>query len=104
MDPFKIYSRFGGFRRQRMARFIREYHPTAATTILDVGGYAGFWSDSGVTAKITLLQLGRAEVLAPGSPDNLRAIEGDGCDLHEHRDQSFDLVFSNSVIEHVGGK
>ena len=37
------------------------------------------------------------------SRHNLRYIEGDGCNVEGIADQSFDFVFSNSVIEHVGG-
>ncbi len=102
MDPRKICSYFGGFRRERMDRFIQLCRPTAETTILDVGGFSAFWRDSGVTAQITILRLDGAEILPPGTPSNIRSIDGDGCDLREHADKSFDLVFSNSVIEHVG--
>ncbi len=101
MDPLRIYSLVRGFRRKRMARFIKEARPTAETSILDVGGFAGFWADSGVTAQITIL---RPEGPESPPPRNFRSIGGDGCDLRDHADQSFDLVFSNSVIEHVGGR
>ena len=102
MDTLRIYSVFRGFRRKRMARFIREFRPGAETTILDVGGFANFWAGSGVASRITIVRPEGPEALPAGTPPNLRSIGGDGCDLREHADQSYDLVFSNSVIEHVG--
>ena len=38
----------------------------------------------------------------PAGLDNFHIIEGDVTDLHEYRDNTIDLCFSNSVIEHVG--
>jgi hypothetical protein len=43
------------FRRQRMAQFVATFQPNARDRILDVGGYAGFWANSGIASDITLL-------------------------------------------------
>lgn len=102
MDTQRIYSWFRAFRRKRMDVFINEFRPTAQTTILDVGGFSGFWADSGVSSSITILRPEGPEDLPVGTPPNIRSIGGDGRDLRDHGDQSYDLVFSNSVIEHVG--
>lgn len=37
------------------------------------------------------------------SYSNVSSVAGDATDLGEYGDKQFDLVFSNSVIEHVGG-
>ncbi len=81
-----------------MDAFLREFSIGAQTRILDVGGTAETWS-AGAKAKITLLNMPRAssEALAPG----FTMVYADGCRL-PFRDRSFDIVFSNSVIEHVG--
>ena len=69
--------------------------------ILDVGGTAYFWKDKNFLKKyqieIILLNLDASET---GHPQ-LRAVKGDATDLSEYEDDSFDLVFSNSVIEHL---
>jgi hypothetical protein len=70
--------------------------------ILDVGGFSGFWLSSGVQSQITILRPEAPEPLGPDCPANITSIQGDGCNLTGHGDGSFDLVFSNSVIEHVG--
>ncbi len=48
--------------------------------------------------EITLLNLQSQQVRNPG----FVAVEGDARDLSRFEDQSFDVAFSNSVIEHVG--
>ncbi|SIS55831.1 methyltransferase domain-containing protein [Belliella pelovolcani] len=69
--------------------------------ILDVGGTAYFWKDKNFLknyqVEIILLNLDTSET---GHPQ-LRAVKGDATDLSEFGDDSFDLVFSNSVIEHL---
>lgn len=69
--------------------------------ILDVGGTAYFWIDKELLenyqVEITLLNLEASET----SHSKLKSVEGDATDLSEYPDGSFDLVFSNSVIEHL---
>lgn len=71
--------------------------------ILDVGGTEQFWQMQGFgemeDVKITLLNLEEHRVSRSG----FTSIKGDACDL-KFADQSFDVVFSNSVIEHVGDR
>ena len=85
------------FRIARMARFQRLLQIDENTRILDVGGTPGNWSLLAVRPQVTILNLPRA-IEMRGS---LTWIFADGCRL-PFRDKSFDVVFSNSVIEHLG--
>ncbi|HXV41867.1 MAG TPA: methyltransferase domain-containing protein [Anaerolineae bacterium] len=70
--------------------------------ILDIGGTQRFWEVMGFINQpdvhITLLNLDRQEV----NYDNFSTVIGDATNLAGIKDQEFDAVFSNSVIEHVG--
>ena len=72
--------------------------------ILDVGGTQQYWDSMGHEAlgdvHITLLNL-RAQ---PVSRRNFTSVAGDARDLSRFPDGSIDVVFSNSVIEHLGPK
>jgi len=69
--------------------------------LLDVGGTEVFWENRGWAGRddvdITLLNL------TAGTPKhaNLHEVAGDATDLSRWPDRAFDLVFSNSVIEHL---
>ena len=69
--------------------------------ILDIGGTSSFWERMNFIANkqvhITLLNL----VKEPTHHGTFKSIEGDACDLSLFKDQEFDVVFSNSVIEHL---
>ena len=70
-------------------------------SILDLGGKINFWENRGLTGhtdfKITLLNLER-EV---SKYSNVKTLKGDILDLKIFEKNSFDIVFSNSVIEHL---
>jgi hypothetical protein len=70
--------------------------------ILDVGGTQEFWHSMGAEAlgevRVTLLNLNKPTVSKP----MFDAVAGDGRDLSLYTKGSFDVVFSNSVIEHLG--
>jgi len=66
--------------------------------VLDVGGTVEIWELSPVRPKLVLLNTPRA---TETSPAGVQIVMADGLSL-PFADQSFDLVFSNSVIEHVG--
>ena len=85
------------FRRRRMRRFAREFAITPETRVLDIGGTADCWDLIPVRPRVTILNTPRAK-------EEIGAaawVAGDGRKL-PFRDAAFDIVFSNSVIEHVG--
>lgn len=81
-------------RRARMRRFVETFGATESTRVLDVGGTPGIWRLAPVQPRVVFLNEPREEAAS--------TIYGDGCCL-PFRDGAFDVVFSNSVIEHVGG-
>jgi hypothetical protein len=81
-----------------MRVFEEIFRPTAATTILDVGGGEYNWTLISTQPKVTLINT----YYGPGSNSGpFSKILGDGR-LLPFADKSFDIVYSNSVIEHVG--
>lgn len=69
--------------------------------ILDIGGTNSFWENRGwgqrKDVEIVLVNLEAEE----RTHANIDPRAGDATDLSEFPDQSFDIVFSNSVIEHL---
>ena len=74
------------------------------TNILDVGGYPGTWTIFPPYAKsITRLNIHPVNWSTAQSPKhNISVTVGDARRMHEVEDNKYDIVFSNSVIEHVG--
>lgn len=93
------------FRKERLKRFeklfFRNFRIEKEIKILDVGGTDYFWKNSQIPnipgVRITLLNLHLENTTHP----HIESIQGDATDMREFPDQSFDLVFSNSVIEHL---
>jgi hypothetical protein len=86
------------FRSRRMRRFERTFVITNETRILDVGGTPFNWAFLQAQPQITIVNLPYS--CEPWDP-RFTCVFGDGRRL-PFADQSFDIVFSNSVIEHVG--
>jgi hypothetical protein len=88
------------FRRRRMERFAREMGIGASALVLDIGGTPECWGLMEVPPRVVLLNLPQSIEKPAGA--ELR-VAGDGRRL-PFRDGTFDVVFSNSAIEHVGGR
>ena len=94
----------GARMRRKIFRVFLELleHVPAPVRILDVGGTQRYWEVMGFVDRpdchITLLNLTQPEV----KYDNFTGMAGDATDLSEIGDNEFDIVFSNSVIEHLG--
>lgn len=89
-----------GFRRRRVRCFCDLLHIDETTHILDVGGTVEFWQNAGMRGNITILNTGCESTVSSGG--GFHYIQGDACDLSQFNDYEFDVVFSNSVVEHVG--
>jgi hypothetical protein len=86
------------FRARRMQEFVARFGVTQDTRILDVGGTPANWLLAAMRPRVTLLNMPRGQ---ERGECGFTFVSGDGCQL-PFRDQSFEIVFSNSVIEHVG--
>ena len=71
-------------------------------TILDVGGTMSYWQTMPCSdlpeIKLTLLNICECET----ADCNIATCVGDARNLKQFTDKEFDVVFSHSVIEHVG--
>ncbi|HEV8515001.1 MAG TPA: class I SAM-dependent methyltransferase [Cyclobacteriaceae bacterium] len=85
------------FRKRRFDQFIRVLNVTKADKIIDIGGYEQIWEGSGLEENVTLLNLSFQE-----KKPKFKYIECDACNISNVGNRSFDVAFSNSVIEHVG--
>lgn len=93
----------GDRRRQRRADwFLQQFPDLAEMSVIDLGGRLSSWERAPVRPKhvhIVNLERDAGEV-----PDWAEVDYGDACELPPAiRNRRYDLVFSNSVIEHVGG-
>jgi hypothetical protein len=95
------------FRMRRLREFLRIVDAVLAVKercrILDLGGTQAYWygledlwRDRNV--HITVVNLGAEATADP----RFTLLAGDACGLSQFPDRAFDVVHSNSVIEHVG--
>jgi hypothetical protein len=89
-------------RRKRFQLFLElvESCPRRPLRILDVGGTESFWETMGFADaghEITVLNLAQSAT----RHENIISVAGDARSMPQFGDNSFDIVFSNSVIEHL---
>ena len=97
-------------RRRRIEPLLRlieaSHRRYGRARVLDLGGTEEYWSllPEGFLeahgAEVTVLNVPGAVTPAAGGP--FRFVEGDACSLPQYADGAFDVVHSNSVLEHVG--
>lgn len=91
-------------RRRRMLDMLRLTNIPRHGRILDLGGTEYMWMLFPHNHHVTLLNL-PGTFRSTEENSRFQYVEGNACDLREQFDDGvFDLVFSNSVIEHVGPK
>ncbi|PZX49893.1 class I SAM-dependent methyltransferase [Algoriphagus chordae] len=93
------------FRNQRQKDFedlfFQNFSKNDPIRVLDVGGASYFWNTSSLPTlpniEIVLLNLSEEKTNHP----KIKSVVGDATNMTEFEENSFDLVFSNSVIEHL---
>lgn len=113
-EPPKLWSRFilgvtGYFRRRRNQVLARHFPSLAEFTVCDLGGSRHFWlsvPDEITPKRVEILNIDQAAIdeagVGEGSIDTERFCVELYDGAHIERDDAFyDLLLSNSVIEHV---
>ncbi len=97
-NPLSISSRL---RRHRFEALLRAFPDLADMSVVDLGGRPSMWQQLPVRPRRVVCVNFEAHE-SPG--DWLLTVQGDACDFPAiERLGPFDLAFSNSTIEHVGG-
>jgi len=88
------------FRRRRMERFAREFGIRDGDLVLDIGGTPECWGLLAAEPRVVMINLPQSIEKQAGGE---MRVAGDGRRL-PFRDATFRVVFSNSVIEHLGDR
>jgi SAM-dependent methyltransferase len=99
MNVYTPFQKF--FRPRRLRAFYRLLNINENTRVLDIGGGAFFW-DLALSEGLPLPQITVLNIRPAGDDARrfLRWIVADAC-TSQLPDHSFDVVFSNSLIEHL---
>jgi Methyltransferase domain len=108
-NPHSVGSRVRRRRRYHLEGLIEcIYKRRGSVRILDLGGRRHYWKlfdDSYLSDRrvhVTLLNHACEPINANRDEPAFSAVSGDGCNLSQYQDNTFDLTHSNSTIEHVG--
>ena len=90
------------FREKRFLFFFNKINKMEKpVSILDIGGKINFWENRRLAGdnnyEITIVNLSKEK----SSYSNIKTLIGDATDLSQFEKKSFDIVYSNSVIEHL---
>ena len=108
-SPYSMSTKFRQRRDVRLRTLIEQVSGGRGLRILDLGGSVEYWRRVGLDflrsqkAKVVVQNVDQTELKAEDAdPDLFTATVGDACHMPQVADGEFDLVHSNSVIEHVG--
>jgi hypothetical protein len=108
LDPTQKGSLSQSWRKKRFGFFLEKLEKVkkeGVCQILDVGGTEDYWESMEFhpdgTFHITLVNL---EISPVRNAASFTSMKGDACDLSAFSDKQFDVVYSNSVIEHLYSK
>lgn len=105
MNIHSLYSSiFKVWRAKRFRLFLQVIQPSKRSSLLDVGGYPWGWINfPPCVQSITCLNVHPINWDTARSPQhNISVSLGDARSMEEISNNEYDVVFSNSVIEHVG--
>jgi hypothetical protein len=106
-NPNSLGSRLRARRMEPLMKLIAKVAAkNGSVSILDVGGRETYWN----VLPLDFLERNGVKITILNLPCELEGVDGeifkyavgDACQLNQYADNSFDIVHSNSVIEHVG--
>lgn len=97
---FIFFKVTGDLKKARMELFFKLMKPVAGTRILDIGAGGGdLWTKFSESRNLNITGL---DIKQGDSAAFKEFVVGDARDLSRFADKTFDVVFSNSCLEHVG--
>jgi hypothetical protein len=97
VDIEPVFQFFKAFRKRRMQLFYRRFKITPQTRVLDLGGREFNWTLMPFIPHVTIVN----RILEGKRSGKIVWIIGDVREL-PFADKAFEIVYSNSVIEHLG--